>query len=446
MASKQAVLLIHGIGEQRPMDTLRDFVDAVWTSNDEIHHEHAPKTVWSKPDSVSENFELRRLTTARNVAGIRSDFFEFYWAHLISGTKTAHVAAWAKTLLFRPPGSVPSQLKLSYWLLVVAIILTLFFAAVTVYLGSNNDSSGLTAVVSALATLFILPAAGRVLKLVIGDAARYLHVAPDNIKRRADIRHAGVTLLKTLHTRGYERIVVVGHSLGSVIAYDILTYAWADMNSSFEVIPDRPKPDPSPLLAIDHDSDTEETQSHQRRYASALIASGHPWRVTDLVTLGSPLAHADILLARSLQELSDKQSARELPTCPPTLESEADGSECFTFDHPLPIAGGQKDGDPAPVVAKFPLPHHAAVFGPTRWTNLYFPCTNIIKGDIVAGPLGSLFGPAIKDIPVCTNLRGGYLTHTMYWAQSENDRAETHLTALRDALDLADTRGALSHD
>ena len=29
--SKQAVLLIHGIGEQRPMDTLRGFVDTVST-------------------------------------------------------------------------------------------------------------------------------------------------------------------------------------------------------------------------------------------------------------------------------------------------------------------------------------------------------------------------------------------------------------------------------
>jgi len=31
---KQAVLLIHGIGEQRPMDTLRGFVETVWTSDE----------------------------------------------------------------------------------------------------------------------------------------------------------------------------------------------------------------------------------------------------------------------------------------------------------------------------------------------------------------------------------------------------------------------------
>ena len=41
MSKKQAVLLIHGIGEQKPMDTLRGFVDVMWTSDTTIHHEYA---------------------------------------------------------------------------------------------------------------------------------------------------------------------------------------------------------------------------------------------------------------------------------------------------------------------------------------------------------------------------------------------------------------------
>ena len=40
--SKQAVLLIHGIGEQRPMDTLRGFVDTVWTSDASQQRQHGP--------------------------------------------------------------------------------------------------------------------------------------------------------------------------------------------------------------------------------------------------------------------------------------------------------------------------------------------------------------------------------------------------------------------
>jgi hypothetical protein len=44
------------------------------------------------------------------------------------------------------------------------------------------------------------------------------------------------------------------------------------------------------------------------------------WRVTDFVTLGSPLAHADILLARDRVGLEAKQNDREFPTCLPVLE------------------------------------------------------------------------------------------------------------------------------
>lgn len=41
---------------------------AVWTRDTAIHNQYAGSDVWSKPDSVSNNFELRRLTTPRNVA------------------------------------------------------------------------------------------------------------------------------------------------------------------------------------------------------------------------------------------------------------------------------------------------------------------------------------------------------------------------------------------
>ena len=75
MVKRQAVLLIHGIGEEKPMDTLRRFVDTVWTRDTAVHHEFAGSDVWSKPDTVSESYELRRLTTPKNKAEIRTDFF-----------------------------------------------------------------------------------------------------------------------------------------------------------------------------------------------------------------------------------------------------------------------------------------------------------------------------------------------------------------------------------
>ena len=41
-------------------------------------------------------------------------------------------------------------------------------------------------------------------------------------------------ILQKLHERGYERIVIVGHSLGSVIGYDVLTHAWAQYHTAHE--------------------------------------------------------------------------------------------------------------------------------------------------------------------------------------------------------------------
>ncbi len=96
-SKRQAVLLIHGVGEQRPMDTLRGFVQEVWGRNTPVHREGpGADAVWSKPYTLSENFELRRLTTGVNADGVRSDFFEFYWAHLMHGTGPGHVLAWAR--------------------------------------------------------------------------------------------------------------------------------------------------------------------------------------------------------------------------------------------------------------------------------------------------------------------------------------------------------------
>src|SRR5215218_11501791 len=229
MPGKQAVLLIHGIGEQRPMDTLRGFVRAVWTLDTSIHNSYAGHDVWSKPDNVSESFELRRLTTPRNAKEIRTDFFEFYWAHLMQGTTYGHVLRWARSLLIRDPRTVPVRLRLAYWVVVGLCVLAIAFAVFAS--GAGRSRMILPALLSTASTLLILPLIGFVLRSIVGDAARYLDPEPDNVQRRHEIRHAGVELLKTLHTRGYDRIIIVGHSLGAVIGYDILTHTFPLYNT-----------------------------------------------------------------------------------------------------------------------------------------------------------------------------------------------------------------------
>lgn len=78
------------------------------------------------------------------------------------------------------------------------------------------------------------------------------------------------------------------------------------------------------------------------------------------------------------------------------------------------------------------------MFGPTRWTNLFFPSSFIVFGDLIGGPLGPLFGRGIRDCPVRTTQRLGLFSHTLYWTMKRLKPVETHIAALRQAVNLLD--------
>ena len=65
---RQAVVLIHGIGEQRPMATLRAFVEWLLPAHDK-HHDYYSKDkhhdYYSKPDQISDSFELQEDQTQK---------------------------------------------------------------------------------------------------------------------------------------------------------------------------------------------------------------------------------------------------------------------------------------------------------------------------------------------------------------------------------------------
>ena len=71
-----------------------------------------------------------------------------------------------------------------------------------------------------------------------GDVLRYLDPSPDNHKVREDLVSSGAALVKKLHHDTsrkerfiYDRIVVLGHSMGTSVAYDILVRCWQDMHA-----------------------------------------------------------------------------------------------------------------------------------------------------------------------------------------------------------------------
>jgi hypothetical protein len=438
----QAVIIIHGIGEQRPMATLRSFVDAVLPKPEEGGEKY-----FSKPDMLSNSYELRKL---QNRSQPRTHFFEYYWAYQVEGTKFEHIRAWLKTLLWRKPGSVPRQLML-LWLISWILIVIALTAAV---LGIGTITDQLTALFPRVASLMNRYAAfspwlvsalsaallGMINYFVfqyVGDVARYLTPLPSNIKLRQAIRAQGVDLLKRIHEQGeYERVIVVGHSLGSIIAYDILKLLWEEYKEEYKL------PRISQQEALAHLEEVGDclqqgvpgiTVSHyqeaQVNLWKEMRSLGNPWLVTDLITLGSPLAHAALVLASDETDLKARQRQRELPTDPPVEEIEkvhGQDRRCYSY-RVWDGYGEERD-------IKLRAVHHGGHFAFTRWTNFYFP------GDLAGGPI-TVFGPGVRNIPVATGnsfIDRTIRSHTNYWNKAviKQDAKSSSVSELVKALDL----------
>src|ERR1700687_1331678 len=132
---KQAIVVIHGIGEQIPMDTIRGFVRATWETVTDLTANGLPNPaeVWSKTDERTGSLERRRITPRQSIptdtfaGGVRSDFYELYWADLSAGSTLSQVEDWIAGLLLRNPLTRgPAGVFLAWivlWLLALAVIL-----------------------------------------------------------------------------------------------------------------------------------------------------------------------------------------------------------------------------------------------------------------------------------------------------------------------------------
>jgi hypothetical protein len=145
--------------------------------------------------------------------------------------------------------------------------------------------------------------------------------------------------------------------------------------------------------------------------------AGLQWKITDFVTVGSPLTYADLLLADSRSDFHVRVARRELPTAPPVLRNES---------FAVIITEETVRMDRSHALNPF------AVFAITVWTNIYFPSSWLLKGDFLGGPLMPLFKEGILDKPIS----GGWFAHTRYWKRGKGQSDTPSLRALRDALDL----------
>ncbi|MEO7221931.1 MAG: hypothetical protein ABIY37_05610 [Devosia sp.] len=535
--SKTAVVVIHGIGEQRPLGTIKEFVETVYRRDRSLATralgEIGLLDVPIVPDSSTGSAELRRLTTLADGPPKRTDFFELYWADIMDGTPVDMVTGWIQTLLLRSPWRLPNAKKVqrAWWILVGIVAVIAAAGYITIYpdwieawalsqwigrwVNRLLPFAGALSVAAAVALVLwrwgrakrkmsevkllepaILLVVGLVLLLLpapiagslrfwagaatagftwaltaiitpyAGDVVRYVRATPSTVERRRQVRERGMALLEVLHKKRldgeticedftqaetsnpplYDRIVIVGHSLGTIIAYDLVQLFWEKHGPTHHQAWKVGAPGVQEALA-EADAHVKAAWGKERlgfspdafrmtqdKLYTVLHDAPPRWRISDLITLGSPLTHAEFLLADSENEVQQAFVERRFATCPPRPDPMRDGSMLF------PARGQEED---------VLFPHFAAQFAAVRWTNIYDEDENPLLGDLISGSLTGSYGPGIAqhavsiERPNKQGWRRRVFTHTRYWTWHESYEPSEASVAAAAKLRSLDKKRAL---
>ncbi|NOZ31527.1 MAG: hypothetical protein GXP01_00315 [Alphaproteobacteria bacterium] len=506
---RQAIVVVHGQGEQRPMGTIRDFVKVLWQFNANLMPQKGAgadkdgQNIWIVPDSKSGLYELQRITTPPH-NGRKTDFFELYYADLLNENSLRNLWRWLRRLLWIDPTEVPDDVRAPWTLFWVfsLVAIVLFWTAVlsvsqlihTNWIAVALEPRALPGLIlggGALAVLLVpkffrgagwlnkvppfaivvavtlsimwvylnYPVAWVINLLVVefyvalrlllpyfGDAASYLSAQTQTVQSRQSVRNRGLRLLRALHDDpAYDRVVVIGHSLGSVLAYDLLHILWREGGPT----KDNPPADASALLAVDafvagadkhgwQAGDVERYQGLQwaafnqlrcQRGAAQQDGAGTcpaGWKVSDFIALGSPLASAQFLITQDRADFERMKRERVLPTAP-AQPYDRENLAVYTD------AKGQK------------VAHHGAVFSVVRWANIFDPFDEalFLLGDPISGPVSGpdRFGNGVLDRPVKIRrpgVWGRFFTHSLYWIETSADwvRPAHHIKTLRQAVGI----------
>ena len=486
---RQAIVVIHGIGEQRPLNTMRSLVKSLLSYERKDERGDQDVRDWVKPDRISKSYEMRKIT-AKKVEGKRSTthFYEYHWAGKMTNSHASHVFRWlcslltmkrifSKTTVTIKIVQILSVVLFGLWILFpVRITLEHLFICNHPFIDHHSLQWIFGLILPFLLSRYFL---ARIFIGYIGDAARYLRNDPSNIAQREDIRRDGIKFLKRLHKDGeYDRIILVGHSLGSVIAYDLLTYLWIDFNKSLKLpaLPDKKikkfsknsrwhciiheTPELEKTLdeicsasqslikqgqeikdwkAIQQSLEFKTYRNKQEAFWNAIHTSKNKkankdqktagWLISDLITLGSPLTHGNLLMSDSNEEFQRVKMTRQFPTCPPSQDppprKEIEKGKATDRSYYQYMNENNEL-----------FLNHGTPFFPTKWTNLYF------NSDYIGGPINHQFGPGIKDIELKHNLpcykfwkKLPLFTHGHYWslnATSQNIKSLKEYLAIKE--------------
>ncbi|MDO5711256.1 MAG: hypothetical protein Q4P32_05900, partial [Micrococcales bacterium] len=195
---RQAVVFIHGVGDQPPMRSLRSFTQGIG-----LHR------LFSSPDRITDSAELRRLSEPpRENRQACTEYFELYWADLEPDGDWRTTVLWYLRLLLRRDwwrrrGGAKFAVITFQLLVVAAVALVVWGVGGAFVQGGWGELAVCLASwqVAAGVILGVLGAVlGRFLRAYLSDAARYLTPRPANIQSRQAIRAEGLLLLRRLHS------------------------------------------------------------------------------------------------------------------------------------------------------------------------------------------------------------------------------------------------------
>lgn len=164
---RTAVLVVHGMGSQRPLSTVHGLINAVWFDNDD-HTQEKTKKVWSHPEPSGVDLDLTVMTT-NEIPGTSdkrvADYHELYWAHQMSETKAVAVLLWLFELGRRGPYFKTGMNGL-WWCGAVYLCLLLLSVAVVVLRGVVWLSEVVDEPQGIVITLFIMLSVALVVSII----------------------------------------------------------------------------------------------------------------------------------------------------------------------------------------------------------------------------------------------------------------------------------------
>jgi hypothetical protein len=257
-----AVIVCHGMGQQVRFETLEDVAGAILSQASHVVSNRVG-LVESGDDLLARSellcgdsngaqhsvhlYEAYWAPLTEGQIGL-ADTFKFLWDGGIRGLKTSWKGVFSRWLFgeMRPLElNRATGAKIGLALLAVVALFALIVGwSLSIFLvlgciihsfweghlvldsirGCTTAFHGVAWVIAWIAAGWILRKSRYFLIQFVGDVAIY--VSSYKVSRFFDIRHriqqVGINVAKTVYSAKYDRVIIVGHSLGSVVAYDTL--------------------------------------------------------------------------------------------------------------------------------------------------------------------------------------------------------------------------------